>query len=82
MKGCSGLFSIELNTNDPQKIENFCNSLRYFLLACSWGSYESLIFPAIAITPFPENWKLIRISIGLDEPETLINDLQQALNKI
>ncbi len=82
MKGCSGLFSIELKTTDPSKIELFCNSLNLFLLACSWGSYESLIFPGITITPLPEKWNLIRLSIGLDEPELLINDLQQALNKI
>lgn len=82
MKGCSGLFSFELKTQDIKKIEIFCNSLKLFLLACSWGSYESLIFPGISITPLPEKWSLIRISIGLDEPQSLINDLEQALNKI
>ncbi len=82
MKGCTGLFSIELNTDDPKVIELFCNSLECFLLACSWGSYESLVFPGIAITPLPSKWKLIRLSIGLEEPDMLINDLEQALNKI
>lgn len=81
MKGCSGLLSIELKTDNPSKIELFCNSLKYFLLACSWGSYESLVFPGVAITPLPEKWKLIRFSIGLDEPELLINDLKHALDK-
>lgn len=82
MKGCSGLFSIELKTNEFHKIEHFCNSLQNFLLACSWGSYESLIFPGIAIHPLPEKWKLIRFSIGLDDSNTLIEDLKQALDKI
>lgn len=82
MKGCTGLFSIELKTKDKNKIELFCNSLKCFLLACSWGSYESLVFPGIAITPLPEKWNLIRFSIGLDEPNILIQDLNKALNII
>ncbi|GIV44450.1 MAG: cystathionine gamma-synthase [Bacteroidia bacterium] len=82
MKGCTGLFSIELKNSEPSKIEQFCNSLQLFLLACSWGSYESLVFPGIAITPLPEKWNLIRLSIGLDEPDALIKDLEQALSKI
>ncbi len=40
------------------------------------------IFPGVTITPLPEKWNLIRISIDLDEPELLVNDLQQALNII
>jgi cystathionine beta-lyase/cystathionine gamma-synthase len=84
MKGCGGLMSFELNSEDPEKIENFCNSLKYFLLACSWGSYESLCFPAIGLVssanysknPFPIG--LIRLYCGLEDAAFLIEDLNQA----
>lgn len=88
MSGPSSLFSIELHTRDLPAIERFCNALTYFLLACSWGGHESLIFPVAA---FPGTRKadqtdlslnLIRIYIGLEEPAVLIQDLRQALDQI
>jgi len=81
-----GLFSIYLNTSNLKEIEQFCNSFKNFLLAVSWGGHESLIFPACVInqrkndTRFPDN--LIRMYIGLDEPESLIEDLENAFKKI
>lgn len=87
MKGCGGLMSFELNTEDPKKIEAFCNALRFFLLACSWGSYESLCFPAIGLVssanysknPFPIG--LVRLYCGLEDASLLISDLNQAFEK-
>lgn len=87
MKGCGGLMSFELNTEDPKKIEAFCNALRFFLLACSWGSYESLCFPAIGLVssanysknPFPIG--LVRLYCGLEDASLLIGDLNQAFEK-
>ncbi len=78
----SGLFSVLLRTNSLEKVKNFCNSLRYFLLAVSWGGYESLIFPAgISHCDFlPQN--LIRFYIGLEETDVLISDLEKALEKV
>ena len=81
-----GLFSVYLKNHDRDKIELFCNSLKMFLLAVSWGGHESLIFPACVInqrkddTRFPDN--LIRFYIGLDEPESLIKDLEAAFKLI
>ena len=57
-------------------------------MACSWGGYESLIFPEIARynssskyyndTEFlPINY--IRFYIGLEDKKMLINDLKKAL---
>jgi cystathionine beta-lyase/cystathionine gamma-synthase len=48
MKGCGGLFSIVLKNSSLEKIETFCNNLKHFLLAVSWGGHESLIVPAAA----------------------------------
>jgi len=88
MKGCGGLLSFTIKTDSPEKVEAFVNSLKIFLLACSWGSYESLCYPAIAAhdssnyanSPYPFN--LIRIYCGLEESATMIADLESALKLI
>ncbi len=88
MKPCGGLMTIYLKTDDIKKVETFSNSLNYFLLACSWGGYESLQFPIATLhdsksyhkTPHPAN--MIRLYVGLEDPSLLINDLSQALEKI
>jgi cystathionine beta-lyase/cystathionine gamma-synthase len=87
MKPCGGLLSIQLKTNKIENVEAFCNHLKYFIMTCSWGGYESLQFPVCAlydsqnyVTELP--WNLVRLYIGLEEPEVLIEDLNQALQKV
>jgi cystathionine beta-lyase/cystathionine gamma-synthase len=88
LKGIGGLLTIDLNSDDIEGIKRFSNSLKKFKLGCSWGSYESLAFPAITIASSmnydnPDIVKeRVRLSIGLDEPELLIADLKQALEAI
>jgi len=88
MQGCGGLFSFTLKDTSFQKIEAFCNYLQHILLAVSWGGHESLVLPSIAsITEHEyiltdERHQLIRMYVGLEDPQYLINDLQQALAKI
>ncbi|MFN6944829.1 MAG: trans-sulfuration enzyme family protein [Cytophagaceae bacterium] len=83
MKKCPGLFTIRLKTADIHEVERFCDSLKHFSLACSWGGYESLIFPACATFSADsideKRVNLVRIYIGLENPEKLIEDLEQAL---
>jgi cystathionine beta-lyase/cystathionine gamma-synthase len=78
-----GLFSILLKTQNTKQIQAFCESLKYFLMAVSWGGHESLIIPAIAFHPphdYPVNF--IRFYIGLEETDVLISDLKEALTFI
>lgn len=88
MKKCGGLFSVILREPELEKIETFCNSLKHIIMAVSWGGYESLVFPAaagISKTDFDITNKrhvLIRIYVGLEEPDYLIADLEQAFAKI
>ena len=88
MSDGGGLFSVLLKVDDVKKVELFCDSLKHILLACSWGGHESLVFPACALeeTQNYENtdlpWNLVRFYIGLDEPEVLIKDIQQALDRL
>jgi cystathionine beta-lyase/cystathionine gamma-synthase len=88
MSRCAGMFSISIRTSDIEGVERFCDALNLFLIACSWGSYESLVFPVcgLANNPGYNNpnlpWNLVRIYIGLENPELLIADLLQALDKV
>lgn len=88
MKACGGLFSIELVTEDTVKIEKFCNALKYFRLACSWGSYESLQFPFLIFADQKGNVKpsikpnIIRYYIGLEDADELLKDFEQALKQL
>ena len=87
LHGASGLLTIELDAPDVAAVERFCNGLRRFLMTVSWGGYESLAFPVCAVfaadaplhprTGLPLS--MVRLSIGLEEADVLIADLQQAL---
>jgi cystathionine beta-lyase/cystathionine gamma-synthase len=82
----AGLFSIRLAVKEQEKTERFVNSLKQFIIGVSWGGHESLVFPAVAFdekrTKEGYSNNLVRLYIGLDEPESLINDLRQAFDKI
>jgi cystathionine beta-lyase/cystathionine gamma-synthase len=87
MKQGGGLLSIVLNAENELGVERFCDSLKRFTMATSWGGYESLLFPLCALaasksfeSPLP--WNMVRLYIGLEDPELLIEDLKQALEQI
>ncbi len=82
MSGSSGLLSVELDA-DLGGVRAFTNALRLFAIGVSWGGYESLVLP-IAVTDVEPGERgyplsLIRLYVGLEEPEALIDDLEQAL---
>jgi cystathionine beta-lyase/cystathionine gamma-synthase len=87
MKQGGGLLSVVLNAESVEEVERFCDHLKRFIMATSWGGYESLIFPICALAgsksfenPLP--WNLVRLYIGLEDPDVLIADLSQALDKM
>ncbi|KAA3612369.1 MAG: aminotransferase class V-fold PLP-dependent enzyme [Calditrichaeota bacterium] len=92
MTGFSGLLSFELATRDVQQIKNFFNALQIFQIGVSWGGHESLIYaPAISyLKELPaDQFKNLgisvgdmRISVGLENSDDLINDLEQALAQL
>ncbi len=88
MSGACGLFTIVMRAKDRQEIVTFCESLRHILIAVSWGGYESLAIPRCA-SVLPEDFdpgnrehRMIRLYVGLEEPDYLIADMEQAFNKI
>ncbi|MCU0467517.1 MAG: aminotransferase class I/II-fold pyridoxal phosphate-dependent enzyme [Arcicella sp.] len=85
MTGAGGLLTIIPKSVDYQDIERFCLSLKNFLLAVSWGGHESLVMPkAAGMNPEdydknnPEH-RMIRLYIGLEDADFLIEDLKNAL---
>jgi len=88
MQGSGGLFSFSLKESSFKKIEKFCDQLQHILLAVSWGGHESLILPSIAsfstenYTKSSKSDQLIRMYVGLEDPQYLINDLSQSLDKL
>jgi len=88
MSGACGLISFYMKAHKIEEIEQFCNSLKSFRMAVSWGGHESLIIPkcaGIAANDFnPENQahRMLRLYVGLEDPDFLIKDLQQAFESI
>jgi cystathionine beta-lyase/cystathionine gamma-synthase len=88
MTGSCGLLTFIVKTNSVETIETFCNNLQHILMAVSWGGYESLIIPKCAGLPknqFNPNdkWhRSLRLYVGLEEPDYIINDLQTGFNAI
>lgn len=87
MRRAAGLMTIDLDTTDEASVERFCNGLKRFLMAVSWGGYESLQWPVCALkgpsgylTDLP--FTLVRLYIGLEDRQLLIDDLDQALAKV
>lgn len=80
--GC--LFSVVLKPGPEQAFHGFFDSLRHFVIGASWGGVHSLVayYPAAlqANRPFPAtDQPVVRLSIGLEDTDLLIADLDQAL---
>ncbi|MBB1285258.1 aminotransferase class I/II-fold pyridoxal phosphate-dependent enzyme [Flavisolibacter sp. BT320] len=86
MQGACGLLTITLKNGTVESITRFCESLKHFSMAVSWGGHESLVIPKCAgippvqFDPANEEHQYIRIYTGLEDPQYLINDLAQALD--
>ncbi|MCD7746864.1 MAG: PLP-dependent aspartate aminotransferase family protein [Firmicutes bacterium] len=82
--GFGGVISFGVNADD-KTVERFCARLKVVTFAVSLGHDESLIFPQPSyderINLYPEKFRngFIRFSVGLESPEDIIGDLDQAL---
>jgi cystathionine gamma-synthase len=85
MRGFGGMVSFE--TASEQEALSVCKRTRLFFLAESLGGVESLIeHPArmthasVAGSPLEVPSNLIRLSVGIEHPDDLLEDLAQALS--
>jgi cystathionine beta-lyase/cystathionine gamma-synthase len=88
MSGAGGLFSIETTAETKEQAEAFFYALKRFTFAVSWGGHESLIFPTVAVYDIKGRPNPVlpigfaRLYIGLEDPQWLIEDLDNALKVI
>ena len=80
--GACGLFSFVLRRAPQQAVDSFLDALSLFGLGFSWGGHESL---AISCDPQRTGARdypgpLMRLHIGLEDPEDLIRDLRVGLD--
>jgi cystathionine gamma-lyase len=79
MSGFSGLFSFTLKRHSREAAVGVVDALRLFHTGASWGGYESLALPMLIEDYDGEQRWGLRVHIGLEPPERLIADLEQAL---
>ena len=81
--GSTGLFSFILKEQSKIKVYKMIDKLKLFKLGFSWGGYESLILPVFPknerkIAKWNEKGILIRIHVGLEDVDDLIQDLKES----
>jgi cystathionine beta-lyase/cystathionine gamma-synthase len=89
MRGFGGMISFELQNDSVEEARRVLSSTRLFSLAESLGGVESLINHPASMThasiPREERLKnglsdsLIRLSVGIEDADDLIDDLRQAI---
>ncbi len=88
MGGACGLLTFIIKAETITAIEKFCEDLQHFFMAVSWGGHESLIIPkcsGIQRADFNANnreHRMLRLYVGLEDPDYLIKDLEQAFEKL
>lgn len=81
--GASGLFSFVIKDKGRDECGAFLNALRIHGLGYSWAGYESLaVMPDLSdrtVCPGPTEGTTIRIQVGLENVEDLIEDIDRGL---
>ncbi len=90
MTGFGGMISFKLNNGNITKVNSFVKKLKIISLAESLGGVESLVCypPTMTHGSIPEEQRikigvtenLIRLSVGIEDVEDLIEDISQGLN--
>jgi cystathionine beta-lyase len=82
--GAAGLFSVVFKDAPEAAVLSFLDRLRLFGLGFSWGGFESLALycdPQLQVRAFTPGFAgpLVRLNIGLEDPDDLIADLREGL---
>jgi cystathionine beta-lyase len=85
LSGSSGLFSFVLKGGSDAARARLVDSLKHFGIGYSWGGFESLVLPVDpqrvrSVTIREQEGPMVRLHIGLEDPEDLIADLGAALS--
>jgi len=81
--GSASIFSVIFGHWTRAQVERFVDSLRLFKIGYSWGGANSLVMSYAGLKwPTRESGPLlVRLNIGLEDPQDLIEDLEQAFAK-
>ena len=84
--GASGLMGLKIKAKNKKSVLKFVNSLKLFGYGYSWGGFESLAlqqeFRELGNRKYlglSKNEHLVRLHIGLEDPNDLIQDLKRSL---
>ncbi len=84
-QGANGLFAFIMNDIPTEVLDRFLEAMTLFGMGFSWGGFESLLIPCDDQLDRIDGDRihdragpLIRIHIGLEDPEDLVTDLEQA----
>lgn len=87
--GAAGLFTIVLDRKySNESLARMVDKLHYYGMGYSWGGYESLILPVDptpvrTATKWPySNKTCLRINIGLEDVEDLMEDLEAGFKRL
>ena len=68
------------------RVDAMLDGLRWFKLGVSWGGFESLILPINDAVRSATRWApggpYIRLHVGLEDPDDLIDDLAGGLARL
>ena len=87
--GASGLMGLKIKSKNINSVRKFVNSLKLFGYGYSWGGFESLVLHQEyretgnrKYLNLSKDEHLIRLHIGLEDPNDLIADIKQALRHL
>jgi len=87
--GASGLMGLRIKAKNKKTVIKFVNSLKLFGYGYSWGGFESLALHQEIreqgnrkFLKLAKDEHLVRLHIGLEDPEDLIKDLSKSLKFI
>lgn len=86
-RAAAGLFSVVFDGRyTPAQVDAFVDALKLFRIGYSWGGPVSLVVPydlkPMRTLPNAYAGVVVRFSIGLEDPQDLIADLEQALQSL
>jgi cystathionine beta-lyase len=82
----AGLFAFQLSSDTNTSLDTLIDNLELFGKGASWGGFESLVQEAQVEShrslDYPSEGTLIRLAIGAEDPDDLVQDLTNAFNKM
>ncbi len=87
MSGGSGLFGVIFRGWSNEQAKRFVDGLTLFGIGASWGGFESLAILAHVTwgrtaVPWKAEGPLVRLHIGLEDPDDLIADIEASLERL